>query len=86
MAIAMNSGGGNGRRQQWQHDRDGQWWRQCNGWQDSSPIVIAMGDGGEKATQWKMAMAATIAMGNAGGGAINGRTAVQLRSAAPQLP
>jgi hypothetical protein len=45
-----------------------------------------MGHGGEKATQWKMAMVATIAMGNDGGGAMDGGTAVQLRSAAPQLP
>jgi hypothetical protein len=86
MAIAKNSNGGNGRRQQQRHDRNGQWRQQRNGRWDGSTIVRAMGDGGEKAKWWKMAMAATIAMGNGGGNAMDGGMVVQSRSAALQSP
>ncbi len=57
MAIAMNGGSGNGRRRWQQQDHDRQWRRQCNGWQDGGAIAMVMGNGGEKATRWKMAMA-----------------------------
>ncbi len=58
MAIAMNAGGGDGRQQCRRHNLDGQQRWQRNGQWDSGAIAMAMGDGGEKATQWKTAMAA----------------------------
>ncbi len=58
MAITMNAGGGDG-RQRWQWcNLDGLWLLQRNGWRDGGAIVMPMGDGREKATQWKMVMVA----------------------------
>jgi hypothetical protein len=51
MAIAMNAGGGDGRRQWWWRNLDGLWQLQRNGWQDGGAIVMPMGDRREKATQ-----------------------------------
>jgi hypothetical protein len=52
VAIAQQLDG----RQQWQCDCNGQWWQWCNGRQDSNAITMAMGDGGEMAMQWEMAV------------------------------
>ncbi len=58
MAITMNAGGGDGRQQWWWRNLDGLWSLQCNGWRDGGAIVMPMGDGREKAAQWKMVMVA----------------------------
>jgi hypothetical protein len=58
MAIAMNAGGGDGRRRWRWRNLDGLRWLQRNGWRDGGVIVMPMGDGREKATQWKMVMVA----------------------------
>jgi hypothetical protein len=58
MAIAMNAGSGNGRRQWWWHNLKGEWRWQHNGWQDGGVIAMAIDNGREKATQWKTAMTA----------------------------
>jgi len=58
MAITMNAGGGDGRRRWRWRNLDGLRWLQRNGWRDGGAIVMPMGDGREKATQWKMVMVA----------------------------
>jgi hypothetical protein len=58
MAITMNAGGGDERRQWRWRNLEGLWSLQRNGWRDGSTIVMPMGDGREKATQWKMVMVA----------------------------
>ncbi len=58
MAITMNAGGGDGRRQWRWRNLDGLWLLQRNGWRDGGAIVMPMGDGREKAAQWKMVMVA----------------------------
>ncbi len=58
MAIAMNTGGGDERRQWRWHNLDGLRQLQRNGWRDGGMIVMPMGGSREKATQWKMVMVA----------------------------
>ena len=58
MAITMNAGGGDGRRRWGWRNLDGLRSLQRNGWRDGGAIVMPMGDGREKATQWKMVMVA----------------------------
>jgi hypothetical protein len=58
IVVAMNAGGGDGRRQWRWHNLDGLRQLQRNGWRDGGTIVMPMGNGREKATQWKMVMAA----------------------------
>ncbi len=58
MAITMNAGGGDGRWQWRWRNLDWLWSLQHNGWWDGGAIVMTLGNGREKATQWKMVMVA----------------------------
>jgi hypothetical protein len=87
MAVAMNGGGGDGRRQWRWHDRDGQRQWQQNGWQYDGAMMmwslaITIDGGGGNGQWWRDGNLMgdgngnVIAMGNGSDSAIDGGTAL----------